>query len=248
MFRKFLTIVIACAVIFTSLSLTGCKNNNHNNCCGCCYSGETTSNNADSSYGIYKKKYEEHSYSYLSSRHYDEQWKNELIKFTERCYNIYQLDCLKRNKNDRFTTDYENIILIGSFSLYSNKKFDNYVCFSGSIRVFEKDLNGYWKTNQYLANLLSNKNMGRSDFISYNAKDTEIQFSISDNMVYLGTYGTGVSTYWDVSCVNYTLDDILKTETSNAIWSDWCVNSSENWYYRIEGEDYWTYNLQHVIL
>jgi hypothetical protein len=191
--------------------------------------------------------YRSKTYSYLVGQKQDEDWKNELVNITTKCYNIYKLDCLQNNRAELIETNYKDTIVVGNFSIYANKQEDNYVCFSGSIKVFLKDDSGHWQTNRYSCDFKSNSYLGRSDFITYDVNSNAIRFQYSKDLTYLGTYGEGISTYWDVSCVNYTNKDILKAETDTLMWSMWSIKSTEDWCYRIKNEMYYTYNLQYVI-
>jgi hypothetical protein len=147
-------------------------------------------------------------------------------------------------------TDYEKIIVIGDFSLYAVGTADNYVCFSGSIRIFRYNSQALcWETNRYSADFESSKNLGRSDFIKVGTHISDITFNIPMNAwCLLGTYGEGVSTYWDYTCRDFSAEDILELETLPNLWSSWDAVSDKDWYYKQSGKSYWTYNLTGVII
>lgn len=170
-------------------------------------------------------------------------WQLYLKDIADELVRRYRVECNE-------ITDYESTLVIGRFALYATETADNYVCFSGDIRIFRyNDQALCWETNHYGADFKSSKNLGRSDFIKVGTHISDITFSIPENKwALLGTPYAGVSSYWDYNCKDFTVKDILETETWGDLWNSRSAVSNEDWYYKQSGETYWTYSLNGVII
>ena len=169
-------------------------------------------------------------------------WQEELITIAEDLIARYKATNPER-------TNYESVIVVGNFELFANGTADNYVCFSGSIRIFRYNSTALcWETNRYSVDFKSSKNLGRADFITYGTHISDINCKFVDSYTLLGTYGEGISTYWDYSCRDYGSADILAAESRADIWGSWSAKSSEDWYYRSKDTTYWTYRLNGIVI
>lgn len=211
--------------------------------CGfCCSCGNNSENSNTNPYNKYEA-------TTILSQQYTEDWQNVLANVANNFIHIY-LNSYGKDSQP-YLTDYENVIVIGSFELYSNKTADNYVCASGSIDIFIKDqYTQRWQKNQYLLDFRSGYCVGRSDFVKYPQclQSNVAVFNKSTSWVWLGQFGAGSSTYWNSECALYGLDDILERELQIHGFSSWDTVSNENWNYRIAGEPYWTYQLNNIII
>lgn len=147
-------------------------------------------------------------------------------------------------------TDYESTLVIGCFALYATEVADNYVYFSGNIRIFRYNSQALcWETNHYSADFKLYNDLGRSHFIKVGTHFSNITFSIPENKwALLGTPYAGVSSYWDYNCKDFTAKDILETETCGDLWNSESTVSNEDWFYRQSGKPYWKYSLNGVII